>query len=138
MALANLHKQLATQMTDFMKAHTTCSKHTHFANQTHPPRHHSSLIEFLHVVAFKDNVAKEAELEEKISLARQVYIRAHDLIDFSLARGCPKCGHQLHHGLGRTGTPSFDDDDDDDDDDDGGDDDCDDAGDDYDDDDAHA
>ena len=45
------------------------------------------------------------DLEGKVALSRQVYIKAQDLIDFGLTRGCPRCDHQLQFGAGRTGKP---------------------------------
>ena len=56
-------------------------------------------------VVFKDKVVKDAELVDKVALSRQVYIKAQDLIDFGLTRGCPRCDHQLQYGAGRTGKP---------------------------------
>jgi hypothetical protein len=45
------------------------------------------------------------DLEDKVALSRQVYIKAQVLIDFGLTRGCPRCDHPLQYGAGRTGKP---------------------------------
>ena len=42
---------------------------------------------------------------EHIVVARQVYIKAKDLDDFGLTRGCPRCDHQLQYGSGRASKP---------------------------------
>ena len=40
----------------------------------------------------------ESEADNKVTLARQPYIRADDLEEHGLTRGCPKCGHHIAHG----------------------------------------
>jgi hypothetical protein len=58
-------------------------------------------------IVFKEKADKVDvdDLEDKVALSRQVYIKAQDLIDFGLTRGCPRCDHQLQYGAGRTGKP---------------------------------
>ena len=57
-------------------------------------------------VVFKDKSGeKEDQFEDKVTLARQAYIRPKDLEEHGLTRGCPSCDHQLKYGPGRTGKP---------------------------------
>ena len=51
-----------------------------------------------------DDVEKQA-FETKATLARQTYIRACDLEEFGLTRGCPRCDHELTYGPNRTSKP---------------------------------
>ena len=65
----------------------------------------------LHVPRDTDVVLKEKknveqqDLKDKITVARQVYIKASDLVEFGLTRGCPKCDHEISYGPGRTSKP---------------------------------
>ena len=57
-------------------------------------------------VVFKERVEDQREAGvDKIAVARQVYIKASDLDEFGLTRGCPRCDHQLKYGPGRTSKP---------------------------------
>ena len=52
-------------------------------------------------VIFKPREATEEEnFEAKQSLSRQVYIRAGDLIEHGMTRGCPKCDHYSTRCMG--------------------------------------
>ena len=48
---------------------------------------------------------EQQDLKDKITVARQVYIKASDLVEFGLTRGCPKCDHEISYGPGRTSKP---------------------------------
>ena len=57
-------------------------------------------------VVFKEKKeAEDLDLKNKIAVARQVYIKASDLLEYGLTRGCPKCEHELSYGAGRTSKP---------------------------------
>ena len=57
-------------------------------------------------VVFKEKAGKVgAEFEDNVAMSRQMYIKAQNLIDFGLTRGCPRCDHQLLYGAGRTSKP---------------------------------
>ena len=49
-------------------------------------------------IIFKEKIDKwEGKFEEKIIIARQPYIRAADLEEFGMTRGCPKCDHYIKY-----------------------------------------
>ena len=48
---------------------------------------------------------KQHALKDKVTIARQVYIKASDLVEFGLTRGCPKCDHEISYGAGRASQP---------------------------------
>ena len=59
-------------------------------------------------VVFND--AKEVEKTDsrgKHVIARQPYPTAVDYIKYGLAKGCPKCDHDISYGPGRTSKPHF-------------------------------
>ena len=60
-------------------------------------------------VVFKEKKdAKQQDFKDKITVARQVYIKASDLAEFGLTTGCPKCDHEISYGPGRSGKPHSD------------------------------
>ena len=57
-------------------------------------------------VVFKEVRAEQPEeLEGKIALARQPYIKSSDLVEFGMTRGCPKCDHMIENGPNRSSKP---------------------------------
>lgn len=55
------------------------------------------------VVVFKDKSDGVQEvMKDKVTVRHQVYIKATDIEQFGMARGCPRCDHQLQYGPGRT------------------------------------
>ena len=49
-------------------------------------------------IILKEKIDKgEGNFEEKITIARQPYIRASDLDQFGMTRGCPKCDHYIKY-----------------------------------------
>ena len=51
-------------------------------------------------IIFKEKIDKgEGKFEEKVPviIARQPYIRAADLEQFGMTRGCPKCDHYINY-----------------------------------------
>ena len=54
-------------------------------------------------IVFRDATdAQRPQLDPKVALSRQVYIKPADIERFGLTRGCPKCDHELNYGPGRT------------------------------------
>ena len=54
-------------------------------------------------VVFKDKSDEKQEtMKDKVTMSRQVYIKATDIEQFGMTRGCPRCDHQLRYGPGRT------------------------------------
>ena len=57
-------------------------------------------------VVFKEKKQSEAKnLEDKVIIARNLYVKASDLAEYGLTRGCLKCDHELANGAGRTSQP---------------------------------
>ena len=54
-------------------------------------------------VVFKDKSDEKQEtMKDKVTMSRQVFIKATDIEQFGMTRGCPRCDHQLRYGPGRT------------------------------------
>ena len=54
-------------------------------------------------VVFRDATdAQRPQLDPKVALSRQVYIKPADIERFGLTRGCPKSDHDLNYGPRRT------------------------------------
>ena len=54
-------------------------------------------------VVFKDKSDEKQEtMKDKVTMSRRVYIKATDIEQFGMTRGCPRCDHQLRSGPGRT------------------------------------
>ena len=57
-------------------------------------------------VIFRDKKEPEHQtFENKVALSRQVYIKASDIREYGLTRGCPRCDHELAYGPNRTSKP---------------------------------
>ena len=49
---------------------------------------------------------KEDDIEEKVSLAHQVYTKPKDVEEHGVTRGFPRCDHQVEYRTGRAGKPN--------------------------------
>ena len=54
-------------------------------------------------VIFKDKSEGVHDVaKDKVVMSRQVYIKASDIDQFGMTRGCPRCDHQLKYGADQT------------------------------------
>ena len=60
-------------------------------------------------IIFKEKIDKgEGNFQEKAIIARHPYVRAADLEQYGMARGCPKCDHYTKYQTwGAAHTPAF-------------------------------
>ena len=57
-------------------------------------------------VVFKDKKeVVDDNLQDKVAVSRQAYIKPSDIEEFGLTRGRPRCDHPISHGPGRTSKP---------------------------------
>ena len=59
-------------------------------------------------IVFREETGEKVEnLEQLISMARQVYIKSRDIQMYGLTRGCKTCDHEHNYGPGRTSRPTW-------------------------------